>query len=147
MSSELYFEDVNEGQELPLLRKQPDARQLVMWAGASEDFNLVHFDRDYALKIGLQDVIVHGPLRIAFLGQLITNWIGDNGRIEFFCSRMLEIVAVNTPLVCKGKVVKKYRKGNKNLIECELWIQDQLGKINTAGKAIVSLPLKSGNML
>lgn len=140
MEKHPFFEQVEKGQELPYLNKCPDLRQLVMWAGASEDFNLIHFDRDYARKTGLPDVIVQGPLRICFMGQLVSNWIGEKGRLEEFSSRMLDVVPVNTPLTCKGKVTKKYREGDKKLVELELWIEDPTGKKNTTGSAVVSLP-------
>lgn len=147
MCKQLCFSEVGEGMELPSLKKQPDLRQLVMWAGASEDYNLIHFDRDYALSTGLSDVIAQGPLRIAFLGQLVTDWIGDAGRIEIFSCRLLDVVPVGTQLICKGKVVKKYSQENKNLVECELWIEEPAGRKNATGRAVVNLPLEPGSRL
>jgi acyl dehydratase len=143
MKAQLFFEQVEERQALPVLKKRPDIQQLVMWAGASEDFNLIHFDKDYAISSGLPDIIAQGPLRIAFLGQLLTDWIGDAGRLEKFSSRLTDIVPVNTALICSGKVVKKYREAGKNLVECELWIENEEGKINTTALAVVSLPAQT----
>ena len=75
----LYWEDVAEGQELPQLVKRPSRRQLVMYAGASGDFYEVHYDRDFAIEIGLPGLIVHGALKNAYLAQVITGWMGPEG--------------------------------------------------------------------
>ncbi|MCS7003587.1 MAG: MaoC/PaaZ C-terminal domain-containing protein, partial [Dehalococcoidia bacterium] len=71
------WDDLAEGQELPPLVKPPiTTRQLVMYAGASGDFYEVHYDKDFAKASGLDNVIVHGLLKTAFLGQLVTSWAG-----------------------------------------------------------------------
>jgi hypothetical protein len=67
MNKQLYFEDVISGTDIPLLVKQPDTMQLVMWAGASGDYNPIHYDKDYAVAHDLPGVIVHGQLAACFL--------------------------------------------------------------------------------
>ncbi len=52
---------------VPTLEKRPGLRQLVMYAGASEDYYEVHYDRDFARTQGLPDAIVHGALKSGFL--------------------------------------------------------------------------------
>ena len=79
MTGQLYFEDMAEGSELPPLIKLPDTRQLVMWAGASGDYNPIHYDKDYAQSRGLSGVVVQGQLVCAFLGQMVTGWMGERG--------------------------------------------------------------------
>ena len=79
MRQQLYYEDIEAGTEIGPLVKQPDTRQLVMWAGASSDYNPIHYDKDFAQSRGLPGVIVHGQLVCSFLGQLITDWIGEQG--------------------------------------------------------------------
>ena len=70
MKKQIYYEDIEEGIEVTPLVKEPDTRQLVMWAGASGDYNPIHYDKDYALKQGLPGVIVQGQLVGSFLRQL-----------------------------------------------------------------------------
>ena len=60
MSQQPYIQDVEPGQELTPLVKQPTTRQLVMYAGASGDFYEIHYDKDYALAQRLPGVILHG---------------------------------------------------------------------------------------
>ncbi len=82
MSKQLYFEDVKEGTEIPTIIKNPTTMQLVKFAGASEDFNPIHYDKDKALADGLPGVIAHGRLKNAFLIQVLTDWIGDEGWLK-----------------------------------------------------------------
>ena len=79
MFKQLFFEDVKIGINLPVLKKKVSSQQLVMYAGASGDYYQIHYDQDYAKSNDLPGIIIHGALKNAFLGQLITDWIGDNG--------------------------------------------------------------------
>ena len=64
------FETLCAGQEIPSLLKTPTPQQLVMWAGASGDYNPIHYDKDFALSKNLPGVVVHGQLVTAFLAQM-----------------------------------------------------------------------------
>ena len=74
MTVQVYWEDVAEGMKLPSLVKNVTTRQLVQYAGASGDFYEIHYDKDFAQETGLSGVIVHGALKSAFLGQMMTDW-------------------------------------------------------------------------
>ena len=76
MTEQIFWEDIDKGTELPTLVKTPTTRQLVQYAGASGDFYQIHYDKDFAQETGLSGVIIHGALKNAFLGQLVTEWAG-----------------------------------------------------------------------
>ena len=82
MAGQIYFENVNVGDEIPKLVKNCTTQQLVMWAAGSGDMYPIHYDRDFAVGNGLPGVIVHGALKNAFLGQLLHDWIGEKGQIK-----------------------------------------------------------------
>ena len=82
MGQQIYFEDVNEGMELPAEVREPTTRQLVQYAGASGDFYEIHYDKDYAEGIGLPGIIIHGALKNAMLGTYVTNWAGPAGTLR-----------------------------------------------------------------
>ena len=71
MAEQVYFEDVNVGDEIPKLVKNCTTQQLVMWAAGSGDMYQIHYDKDFAVGNGLPGIIVHGALKNAFLGQLL----------------------------------------------------------------------------
>ena len=137
---QLYYEDVIDGSEITPLVKQPTTTQLVMWAGASGDYNAIHYYRDYALKQGLSGVIVHGQLAGAFLGQMLTDWVGDKGSIN---KLSLSYKGMNFPgeaLICQGKVIKKYVEENRHLVTLRIWAENPVGEKTLTGTAVISLP-------
>ena len=77
MATQVYWEDVQEGDEIPQLKKNCSTQQLVLWAAASGDFYQIHYDQDFARATGLKGIIVHGALKNAFLGQLLHDWAGE----------------------------------------------------------------------
>ncbi len=143
VGKQLYYEDVVEGSNITQLIKQPTTTQLVMWAGASGDYNAIHYDKDYALKQGLPGVIVHGQLAGAFLGQMLTDWVGDKGNIS---KLSLSYKGKNFPgeaLTCQGKVIKKYIEENQHLVTLRIWAENPGEEKTLTGTAVVRLPSKS----
>ncbi len=69
--------EVTEGDELPPLRVTVTRADLVRYAGASGDFNPIHWNERVAREVGLPDVIAHGVLTMALAGRLVTEWAGD----------------------------------------------------------------------
>ena len=143
MAKQIYYEDVDVGTELPPLKKHVTLRQLVMWAGASEDIYELHYDRDFARSQGLRNPILHGRLKAAFLSQLVTDWIGAKGMLKKLTIRYLKMDYVDEDIICKGKVTKKYQHEGQNLVECDLWAENPAGESTTSGVAICTLPAKA----
>jgi len=140
MTGQLYYQDIAVGDEITPLVKQPTSRQLVMWAGASGDYNPIHYDKDLALSRGLPGVIVPGQLAGCFLGQLITDWIGDGGRLK---KLSLSYKGMNLPgktLTCRGRVTKKYLEDSEHYLVCSLWVEGAAGEKTITGTAVVTLP-------
>jgi acyl dehydratase len=72
----VYYDDLNVGDALPTLVKEPTPRQLVKYAGASGDYYEIHYDHHFAVKSGLKDgVIVHGLLTAGWMAQMLTDWL------------------------------------------------------------------------
>jgi acyl dehydratase len=127
--------NVRVGQEIPELVKHPTTRQLVQYAGAQGDFYEIHYDQAYAKSVGLPGVILHGLLKAAFLGQLVTDWLGDGGTLEAFEVSYRGIDVPGHPYRCRGKVTRVEGKQ----AELEVWGEDESGKRTTVGTATVRL--------
>ena len=143
MAGPLYWEDVDEGMELPPLVKHPTTQQLVRYAGASGDFYQIHYDPAFAQGMGLPGVILHGALKSAFLGQLMTDWIGEHGSLKRLSCQYRGMDVPGDTLTCKGRVLRKYRESGQHLVDCEVWLENGKGETTTPGAATVALPLKS----
>jgi len=143
MADQVYFEDVNEGQEIPTLKKNCSTQQLVMWAAASGDFYQIHYDKDFAQSTGLKGLIVHGALKHAFLGQLVHDWVGDGGTVKKFGCQYRGMDEPNQDIVCHGVVTKKYAEGDNNFVELDIWTENPQGSKTSPGVAVVTLPSRN----
>jgi len=144
MPDQLYYEDVTVGDEITPLVKQPTTRQLVMWAGASGDYNPIHYDKDFAQSQRLPGVIVHGALTGSFLCQLITDWIGERGVICKFSCNYRGMNFPGEALTCRGKVTNKYAADDKHYVEFENWVENPKGEKTVTGRAVAIVPSRSG---
>ena len=143
MTKPLYYEDVLVGDEITPLIKQPTTRQLVMWAGASGDYNEIHYDKDFAQSKGLPGVIVQGQLVCSFLGQLMTDWIREQGVLRKLTCSYRGMNFPGETLACKGKVSKKYVEDEEHCVECSIWVENAKGEKTVSGTAVVILPAKN----
>ncbi len=142
MAKQLYYEDVVVGSDIPTLIKHPTTRQLVMWAGASSDYNEIHYDKDVALAQNLPGVICHGWVTASYVCQVITDWMGDEGTLKKLNIAFRGMLFPGQDVTCQGKVTKKYTEGKENLVECEVWAQNPKGEKTAPATAVVSLPSK-----
>jgi hydroxyacyl-ACP dehydratase HTD2-like protein with hotdog domain len=127
--------NVQVGEELPELVKRPTTRQLVQYAGSSGDFYEIHYDQDYARSVQLPGVILHGLLKAGFLGQLVTDWLGDRGTLKVFDVSYRGIDQPGQPYRCRGRVTRVDGKQ----VELEIWGEDPSGKRTTVGNATVEM--------
>lgn len=85
---------ITEGAELPPLTVTVTREHLVRYAGASQDFNPIHWNERFAKEVGLPDVIAHGMLTMALAGRIVTDWLGDPGRLVSYGARFTRPVVV-----------------------------------------------------
>lgn len=83
-----------EGAELPSLTVTLSRTDVVRYAGASGDFNPIHWSDRVAREVGLPGVVAHGMLTMALAGRLVTGWLGDPGAIRSFSVRFTRPVPV-----------------------------------------------------
>lgn len=142
MSRQTYWDEIESGSEIPTLEKHPTTQQLVKYAGASGDFYQIHYDKDFALKNNLPGVIIHGALKNAFLGQMVTDFAGSEGWVRRLAVQYRGMDQPGSPIRCKGRIVKKYTDGLDHLVDCEIWLENSKGEKTTLGSATVALPAR-----
>ena len=140
---ERYFEDVEVGSELPTITKEIDIEQLAMYAAVCWDFRPEHYDSGTAQEYGFRAPYADGPMLAAFLGQIATGWMGSKGAFKKIATTYRTMVFPGDILSCKGLVTDKCTKGNSNLVECEVWAENQKSERVAYGTVTVELPSKS----
>jgi acyl dehydratase len=94
MTSKVDFDSVAVGSELPAQSFPLQRLNLVMYAGASGDFNFIHWNERIARSVGLPDVIAHGMLSMASAGRVLTDWVGDPAAVVEYGVRFTRPVVV-----------------------------------------------------
>jgi acyl dehydratase len=88
------FASVGVGDKIPAVTYPVKRFDLVRYAGASGDFNLIHWNERFAKLVGLPDVIAHGMFTMATAGRLVTDWAGDPGAVLEYGVRFTSMVPV-----------------------------------------------------
>ncbi len=131
------FEDINEGDPLPELRKKPTLQTLVKYSAGSGDFNPLHHDYNFPQARQIGSIIVHGRFKYASLGELVSNWVGHAGRIQKLSCQYRGMDLPDKEFVCRGVVKKKSEDGGKKVVDLEIWAENAEGKKTTPGAATV----------
>ncbi|MEW2291981.1 MaoC family dehydratase [Streptomyces sp. NPDC006743] len=104
MTAKISYDDVEVGTELPGRAFPVTRTTLVQYAGASGDFNPIHWNEKFAKEVGLPDVIAHGMFTMAEAIRVVTDWAGDPGAVVEYGVRFTKPVVV--PNDDKGALVE-----------------------------------------
>jgi acyl dehydratase len=109
------------GEEIPAQTFPISRFDLVRYAGASGDFNPIHWNERFAKSVGLPDVIAHGMFTMATAVRVVTDWAGDPGAVIEYGVRFTRPVVVPDPdgasLTVAGRVAGVREDG---LLDVEL---------------------------
>ena len=94
MAATLSYDAVEVGTELPGHTFQITRADLVRYAGASGDFNVIHWNERIATSVGLPDVIAHGMFTMALAARVVTDWAVDPARVVEYGVRFTRPVPV-----------------------------------------------------
>ncbi|HVL33616.1 MAG TPA: MaoC/PaaZ C-terminal domain-containing protein [Actinomycetota bacterium] len=138
MAAKVKFADVNAGEELKSWEYKVERIHLVMYAGASGDFNPIHWNETFAKAVGLPDVIATGMHTMGRIGQFVTDWCGDPASVVRFKNRFTSPVVVpqeGQTVSVSGRVVEKL---DDNMVRLEL--SADVGETNVSkAEAVVRL--------
>ena len=148
------YDSVAKGTELPARSYRVTRLDLVKYAGASGDFNVIHWSDRAARAVGLPDVIAHGMYTMAQAGRFVTEWAGDPGAVTDFGVNFSAMVPVpdDVPLAgnpgpsgntggatieISGKVLDKL---SDNKVIVDIVAKADGAKVLTRARATVRLP-------
>jgi acyl dehydratase len=136
------YHDLHEGAEIEP-RQYPVTRlDLIRYAGASGDFNVIHWNERIAKSVGLPDVIAHGMLTMALAGRFLTEWAGDPGAVTEFAVRFSAPVVV--PDDERGATVEMAGTVTERLdgsrVAVEVTARSAGAKVLTRARAVVRMP-------
>ena len=136
------YDETLAGTEIPPRQYQVTRLDLVRYAGASGDFNVIHWNERIAKAVGLPDVIAHGMLTMALAGRFLTEWAGDPGAVAEFGVRFSAPLVVpdddkGATVEIAGTVTARL-EGNRVAVDVTARSDD--AKVLTRARAVVRLP-------
>jgi len=131
----LKFDEVNEGDEAPVLSHQLTRTDLVKYAGASGDFNPMHTDEVSAQAVGLPSVFGHGMFAMGMLGTAVTDYVGV-GNLASFKVRFTKQTWPGEVLTTNVVVTAKREEGGQKQIDLECEVANADGQVKVAGSAV-----------
>jgi acyl dehydratase len=169
-----YWEDVNEGEELrPMVKGPLTLTDVMVWIrgwgagihhsrlgwehrtrhpkfytrnsfGAWEVVERVHWDDEWAQKIGNPMAYDFGRMRSCYLSEIVTNWMGDAGWLWKLSTEFRRFNYLGDTTWVKGMVRRKYADEGRYVVELDVWCENQRGEVTAPGRASVLLPSRSG---
>ena len=125
------------GEALPALVLEPVTKaQLVRYAGASKDFNPIHWDADFARQSGYPGPIAHGMLSMGFLGRAVTAWAGATAVVKL-TARFKGITFPDDVLTISGEVTARRVVTGFVELDTRLQVSKVDGTVTTTGTATV----------
>ncbi|MEU0049996.1 MaoC family dehydratase [Streptomyces sp. NPDC006184] len=141
MTAKIAYDDVEVGTELPAQSFPVTRATLVRYAGASGDFNPIHWNEKFAKEVGLPDVIAHGMFTMAEAIRVVTDWTGDPGAVVEYGVRFTKPVVV--PNDDRGALVevsaKVAAKLDDNTVRVDLTAMSGGQKVLGMSRAVVRL--------
>jgi acyl dehydratase len=113
-----------------------DRAMFVRYAGASGDFNPIHWNEDFAKSAGYPGVFAQGMFTAGVLGTFLTNWVGEEN-VRRFRTRFVGQVWPGEQIVCSGKVTKVVDANGEKRAEVELSVTNEKGEKKIDGDATV----------
>ncbi|EPD55427.1 MULTISPECIES: MaoC family dehydratase [unclassified Streptomyces] len=141
MTAKIAYDGVEVGTELPAQTFTVDRATLVRYAGASGDFNPIHWNEKFAKEVGLPDVIAHGMFTMAEAIRVVTDWTGDPGAVVEYGVRFTRPVVVpnddqGATIEVSGKVAAKL---DDNTVRVDLTAMSAGQKVLGMSRAVVRL--------
>ena len=144
MATNVYFEDVNVGDDLPAWSRTTDFMNWNRYAAVNDEFVYIHMD-DEAGRAALneQGAFGMGNLRYTYLLNALRDWIGDEAEIREAAVQFRAINQKNDTLTVTGKITDKKVEDGENRVYLETNVVNQQGDATCPGHAVVVLPNRS----
>ncbi|MGK2965532.1 MAG: MaoC/PaaZ C-terminal domain-containing protein [Tepidiformaceae bacterium] len=142
MAYNVYYEDVEVGQEIPVFQRKTDFMHWNRYAAINEEFVYVHMDDEAGKAAGQGAAFGMGNLRWAYVLNALRAWIGDEAEIRELGLQFRVINHKDDVLRTYAKVTEKKQENGENLVRLEVNVINQKEEKTAPGHAVVSLPTR-----
>jgi acyl dehydratase len=136
----VYYEDVEIGQEIPAFVRETDFMHWNRYAAVNEEFVYIHMDDEAGKAAGQGAAFGMGNLRWAYVLNALRAWIGDEAEVRELSLQFRAVNHKHDVLRTTGVVTEKKQENGENLVVLEVNVLNQKDEKTAPGRAVVALP-------
>jgi acyl dehydratase len=140
MSKQVYWEDVQVGDELPPVELAITEKRIHLMTSGTQDWYPVHYDPTFARKSGHEEVFVNTGFIHAALVRVLTDWMGEGGFLRRLKFEMRRQHRLGDLMICRARVIAKELRDEAACVDLEIWAENEREGVATPGSATVILP-------
>ena len=144
MANNVYYEDVEIGQEIPAFERKTDFMNWNRYAAVNDEFVFVHMDDDVGKAAGQGAAFGMGNLRWAYVINALQDWIGDEAEVRALSMQFRAINHKHDVLTTRCVVSEKTVEDGEHLVTLDINVMNQDGAATAPGTAVVVLPSRGG---
>ena len=144
MANNVYYEDVEVGQEIPAFERKTDFMNWNRYAAVNDEFVFVHMDDDVGKAAGQGAAFGMGNLRWAYVINALQDWAGDEADIRALSMQFRAINHKHDVLTTRCVVSEKTVEDGEHLVRLDINVINQDGAATAPGTAVVVLPSREG---
>lgn len=143
MAYNVYFEDVQVGQEIPAFSRETDFMHWNRYAAVNDEFVYIHMDDEAGKAAGQGAAFGMGNLRWAYVINALRDWIGDEAEIRELSLQFRAVNHKHDKLRTSCVVTEKRQENGENLVILDVNVLNQKDEKTAPGRAVVVLPSRS----
>jgi acyl dehydratase len=144
VANNVYYEDVEIGQEIPAFERKTDFMNWNRYAAVNDEFVYLHMDDSVAAAAGQGEAFGMGNLRWAYVMNALQGWIGDEAEVRDLSMQFRAINHKHDVLTTRGVVSAKSVEDGEHLVTLDINVVNQDGAATAPGTAVVVLPSREG---
>ena len=144
MAHNIYFEDIEVGQQVPAFERETDFMNWNRYAAVNDEFVYLHMDDSVAKAAGQGEAFGMGNLRWAYVMNALQNWVGDESEVRELSMQFRAINQKHEVLTTQATVTDKQIEGGEHRVLLDVNVVNQDGVAGAPGKAVVVVPAREG---
>ena len=144
MAQNVYYEDIEIGQEVPAFERETDFMNWNRYAAVNDEFVYLHMDDAVAKAAGQGEAFGMGNLRWAYVINALQNWVGDESEVRELSMQFRVINQKHDVLTTQAVVTGKEVADGEHRVLLDVNVVNQDGVAGAPGKAVVVVPSRAG---
>ena len=142
MAESVYWEDLEQGQEIPSYQVDATAVQLFQLSAITWNSHRIHYDLEWAKHEGYEERVIHGPFQAEILVQTLQRWLETEGWLQKISFANRRYAVLGDTLTGRGRITGLREEDGNHFADLDVWVEKGPEQVTTPGAATVMLPTR-----